>query len=45
MGTPKNCFFGVRLQFLNPHLQLVNFGLKILSALKNRVFRGSLLRF
>ncbi|MDR1896041.1 MAG: hypothetical protein LBR10_04535, partial [Prevotellaceae bacterium] len=39
---PKNCFFGVRLQFLNPHLQLVNSGLKILSALKNRVFRSSL---
>jgi hypothetical protein len=33
-GTPKNCFFGIRLQFLNPHLQLVNSGLKILSALK-----------
>jgi hypothetical protein len=41
-GTPKNCFFGVRFQFLNPHLQLVNSGLKILSALKNQVFRSSL---
>jgi hypothetical protein len=41
-GTPKNCFFGVRLQFLNPHLQLVNSGLKILPALKNQVFRSSL---
>jgi hypothetical protein len=32
---------GVRHQILNPHLQLVNSGLKILSALQNQVFRGS----
>ncbi|MDR1887763.1 MAG: hypothetical protein LBQ70_07615, partial [Prevotellaceae bacterium] len=45
LETSKNCFFGIRLQFLNPHLHLVNSGLKILSALKNQVFRGFLLFF
>jgi hypothetical protein len=42
-GTSEDCFVGIRLQILNPHLHRVNSGLKILSALKNQVFGGFLI--